>query len=196
MNFTANANKALSLTTCLPAPTHPSFHVSRIRKCVKAQRKVHDEKMKTCFERQTEGWKKEEKWNLQNPETLAQRRLHPSDCWGRKCLASKFSLTPCGRMTFPAKKSVSANMLKVLLRNLTANVIVDSALRTKTKTSAFKQWLSIQSSRFCETSTPGESTNTTSSRNKLQRSRGQKMRTRELSHNFSWHKALASCFTD
>lgn len=68
---------------------------------------------------------------------------------------------------------------------LTANVIVDSAFSTRTKTSAFKQWLSIQSSRFGETSTPGESTNTTSSRSKLHRSRGQNIRILELSLNFS-----------
>lgn len=84
----------------------------------------------------------------------------------------------------------------LIFPKLTASVIVDSAFNTSTKTSAFKQWLSIQSSRFCETSTPGESTNTTSSRSKLHLSRGQKIRTSELSHNFSWHKALASCFTD
>lgn len=70
-------------------------------------------------------------------------------------------------------------------RVLTAKVIVDSALSTSTNTSAFKQWLSIQSSKFCETSTPGESTKTTSSRSKLQRSRGQKMRTKALSVNLS-----------
>lgn len=78
---------------------------------------------------------------------------------------------------------------------LTANVIVDSAFKTRTKTSAFKQWLSIQSSRFGETSTPGESTKTTSSRSKLHRSRGQKIRIFELSHNFSWHRAFANCCT-
>lgn len=77
---------------------------------------------------------------------------------------------------------------------LTARVIVDSAFSTRTKTSALRQWLSIQSSRFGETSTPGESTNTTSSRSKLQRSRGQKIRIFELSLSFSWHKAFASCF--
>lgn len=74
-----------------------------------------------------------------------------------------------------------------------ALVIVDSAFNTNTKTSAFKQWLSIQSSRLAETSTPGESTKTTSSRSRLQRSRGQKMRTKELSLSFSWHKAFANC---
>ena len=75
-----------------------------------------------------------------------------------------------------------------------ARVIVDSAFRTKTNTSAFKQWLSIQSSKLADTSTPGESTKTTSSRSRLHRSRGQNIRTKELSLSFSWHKALASCF--
>lgn len=86
--------------------------------------------------------------------------------------------------------------VRIKIEILTAKVIVDSAFKTRTKTSAFKQWLSIQSSRFCDTSTPGESTNTTSSRSKLQRSLGQKMRTSELSQSFSWHNALANCFTD
>lgn len=76
-----------------------------------------------------------------------------------------------------------------------ASVIVDSAFSTSTKTSAFKQWLSIQSSRFGVTSTPGESTKTTSSRSKLHRSRGQNIRIFELSLSFSWHNAFASCLT-
>lgn len=80
-----------------------------------------------------------------------------------------------------------------MINLLTARVIVDSALSTSTKTSAFKQWLSIQSSRFGDTSTPGESTNTTSSRNKLHRSRGQNIRTLALSLNFSRHNAFANC---
>lgn len=79
--------------------------------------------------------------------------------------------------------------------NLTAKVIVDSAFRTNTNTSASKQWLSIQSSKFGDTSTPGESTNTTSSRNRLHRSRGQKIRIFELSHNFSEQRAFANWFT-
>lgn len=86
-------------------------------------------------------------------------------------------------------------MQKWLNWKRTASVIVDSAFKTKTKTSASKQWLSIQSSKFGETSTPGESTNTTSSRNKLQRSLGQKIRIFELSHNFSWQRAFASWCT-
>lgn len=79
---------------------------------------------------------------------------------------------------------------------LTANVIVDSAFSTNTKTSAFKQWLSIQSSKFADTSTPGESTKTTSSRNKLHLSLGQYILTKELSLNFSVHNAFANCLID
>lgn len=74
----------------------------------------------------------------------------------------------------------------------TASVIVDSAFKTRTKTSASKQWLSIQSSRLGETSTPGESTNTTSSRSKLHRSRGQKIRILALSLSLSWQSAFAN----
>lgn len=90
---------------------------------------------------------------------------------------------------------MTSNMVINSKIKLTANVIVDSAFRTNTKTSASKQWLSIQSSKFGETSTPGESTNTTSSRNRLHLSRGQKIRIFELSHNFSEHRAFANCCT-
>lgn len=86
-----------------------------------------------------------------------------------------------------------SNMIDRMNR-LTAKVIVDSAFKTRTNTSALRQWLSIQSFKFAETSTPGESTNTTSSRSKLHRSRGQNIRIFELSLSFSWHNALANCW--
>lgn len=49
---------------------------------------------------------------------------------------------------------------------LTVTIKVDSALATKTNTSASKQCLSIHSSKLGVTSTPGESTKTTSSLSK------------------------------
>lgn len=73
---------------------------------------------------------------------------------------------------------------------------VDSAFATRTNTSASKQCLSIQSSRFGVTSTPGLSTKTTSSRKSRHLSFGQKIRTRLLSPSFSLHNAWPSIPTD
>jgi hypothetical protein len=56
---------------------------------------------------------------------------------------------------------------------LTVNINVDSALATKTNTSASRQCLSIQESKLGDTSIPGESTNTTSSLSKGHLSGGQ-----------------------
>ncbi len=78
---------------------------------------------------------------------------------------------------------------------LTVTIKVDCAWATKTNTSASKQCLSIHSSKFGVISTPGESTNTTSSRSKEHLSLGQNIRTNWLSLNFSSHKAWPSRMT-
>lgn len=139
--------------------------------------------------------------------------MHPTDCSARICLVWKVAWTLRGKMISPVKVKVrftknskvyksSVEILclqrqtridKCCSSKPTAKVIVDSAFRTSTKTSAFRQWLSIQSSRLGETSTPGESMKTTSSRRRLHRSLGQNIRINDDSFNFSWHKAFANC---
>lgn len=151
---------------------------------------------------------KEMRLNLRILQIPVHLLMHPIDSSKWKRSALKDASKQCERMTFPVNMKQKNELIFRILEHfceikcisktkwkLTANVIVDSAFKTSTKTSASKQWLSIQSSRFGETSTPGESTNTTSSRSKLHRSRGQKIRIFELSHNFSWQSAFANCCT-
>ena len=76
------------------------------------------------------------------------------------------------------------------------NMIVDSALATKTKTSESKQNLSIHSSKSVSTSMPGESIKTTSSSSILHLSLGQTIRTLALDSNLDEQSALPNCPMD